>query len=121
MHELRAELTREAFDSIYRRGYPKGYRVVGLFEDGGCRAAAGYHLTEGFATGPFMYVDDLVTAAAHRSSGYGKALNAYLSEVARKAGCEVIKLDSRTWRHDAHRFYLREGFAITAFHFGRPV
>ena len=123
MHELRTELDRDAFDEIYERGHATGYRVVGLFDEGECRAAAGYHLTEGFHVrgGSFIYVDDLVTAAAHRSAGYGKAMLDYLNDVARRAGCEVVKLDSGTWRHDAHRFYFREGFVITSFHFDRPV
>ena len=121
MHELRTELSRNEFDAIFERGYATGYRVVGLFDDGECRAAAGYHLTEGFFHGPFIYVDDLITSDAHRSSGYGKALTGYLEGVAREAGCTSIQLDSGSWRHDAHRFYFREGFVITSFHFGRPV
>ena len=121
MHELRTELSRADFDAIYERGYETGYRVVGLFDAGECRAAAGYHLTEGFAHGPFMYIDDLITSDAHRSGGYGKAMTDYLQGVAREEGFRFVQLDSGSWRHDAHRFYFREGFVITSFHFGRPV
>ncbi len=35
--------------------------------------------------------------------------------------CETIQLDSATHRRDAHRFYFRERYAITSFHFGREV
>jgi hypothetical protein len=40
---------------------------------------------------------------------------------ARSAGCIVVDLDSGTHRVDAHRLYMRERFAITAFHFTHPL
>ncbi|MEA2446565.1 MAG: hypothetical protein QOK47_202 [Actinomycetota bacterium] len=120
MHELRTELSEDAFNALYVEGYPLGYRVVGLFDEGRCRAAAGYHLTHGFAHGKFVYVDDLITSDAERSKGYGKALNDYLKDVARGHGAK-IQLDSGTWRTNAHKFYFREGYVIGAFHFGQDL
>jgi hypothetical protein len=32
-----------------------------------------------------------------------------------------VQLDSNVRRHDAHRFYFRERYVITAFHFGKYV
>ena len=117
LHELRTELTEEAFLELYSQAYAEGYRVVGLFDEGECRAVAGYHLTHGFLHGRFMYVDDLVTADRWRSNGYGRALNDYLVATARAAGCSNVQLDSGTQRTDAHRFYFREDYVITSFHF----
>lgn len=119
--ELRTELSREAFSSRYEQGYPDGYRVVALYDDGECRAVAGYRILVNFVRGKVLYIDDLVTASRWRSKGYGKALNAYLNEVASSAGCEAVTLDSHVDRAGAHRFYFREGYAITSFHFGRAV
>ncbi|KPC91164.1 GCN5 family acetyltransferase, partial [Streptomyces sp. NRRL F-6602] len=65
------------------------------------------------------YVDDLVTAEAARSTGAGRELVAYLEDRARELDCRVLDLDSGTQRTDAHRFYLRERFSISAFHFGK--
>ena len=121
LHELRTELSEQAFQDLYEEGYGEGYRVVGLFDDGECRAAAGYHLSHGFMHGRFMYVDDLVTADAHRSKGYGRAMNEHLFEIARRHGCNTVQLDSGTQRKDAHRFYLRERYDITSFHFSRKT
>lgn len=119
VHELRTELSEQAFRDLYAEAYEDGYRVVGLFDEGECRAAAGYHLTHGFLHGRFMYVDDLVTSDAHRSKRYGRALNEHLFEIARNSGCSSVQLDSGTQRNDAHRFYLRERYDITSFHFSR--
>jgi GNAT superfamily N-acetyltransferase len=121
MHELRTELSEERFNQLYAEGYALGYRVVGLFDEGECRAAAGYHFTHGFVNGRFVYVDDLITSEAHRSKGYGKAMNDYLLGVAREAGCEKLQLDSGTWRTNAHKFYFREGYVITSFHFSQDL
>jgi len=40
-------------------------------------------------------------------------------EKARNEECGSIQLDSATHRGDAHRFYFRERYRITSFHFGR--
>jgi GNAT superfamily N-acetyltransferase len=117
LKELRTHLSESVFFALYEEGYQEGYRVVGLFHEGECRAVAGYHLSHGFMHGRFMYIDDLVTADRYRSHGYGSALNDYLLEKAKHAGCSSVQLDSGTQRTDAHRFYFRDGYVITSFHF----
>ena len=121
MRELRTELSEEDFNAIYAGEYPHGYRIAAVFDGEDCRAAAGYRLMTNFVSGKHMYVDDLVTAEAWRSHGYGRLLNKYLADLARNDGCGSIQLDSNTQRHNAHRFYFRERYTITAFHFGRPL
>lgn len=121
MHELRTELSREQFDERYVEGYRDGYRLVALFDDGECRAAAGYRIMTNFVHARVLYIDDLITSASLRSRGYGKALTDYLKTVAEKTECDYLSLDSGTQRHDAHRFYFREGYVVTSFHFGKQV
>jgi GNAT superfamily N-acetyltransferase len=118
MRELRDELSEEDFHLRYREGHPDGYRVIGLFDEGQCRACAGYRLFTNFVSGKHMYIDDLVTAERWRSHGYGRLLNEYLVERARDEGCSSVQLDSATHRLKAHRFYFRERYVITSFHFG---
>lgn len=78
-----------------------------------------------------MYVDDLVTDETKRSGGVGKAIMNHLQRIAIDAGCKFYKLDSGTWRQQAHQFpkglpggherYFREGMVVTAFHFAKPL
>ena len=68
-----------------------------------------------------MYVDDLVTDEANRSSGAGGALLQHLKKIAIARHCEKLVLDSGTQRTRAHAFYFREGFAISSFHFVKPL
>jgi GNAT superfamily N-acetyltransferase len=121
MGELRDQRTEAQLNELYAAGYPDGYRVVGLFDEDECRAAAGYRVVTNFVSGRHLYVDDLITAERWRSHGYGRRLNDYLAETAARDGCESIQLDSSTRRVDAHRFYFRERYVITSFHFGRSV
>lgn len=64
-----------------------------------------------------FYIDDLVTDEAHRSKGVGHALIEHLEVVAKKLGANGLVLDSGTQRTQAHKFYFREGFVISAFNF----
>jgi GNAT superfamily N-acetyltransferase len=120
--ELRTWLTPEEFAEIYAEGHPQGLRFTAAYDDqAGCVAVAGWRVLATTIAGRKMYVDDLVTAAAHRSSGVGSALLAELTERARRFGCGVIDLDSALHRADAHRFYIRERMPITSFHFARAL
>jgi GNAT superfamily N-acetyltransferase len=119
MRELRTELSDGELDERYAAGHADGYRVAALFDGDECRAASGYRLVTNFVSGRHLYVDDLVTADRWRSHGYGRLLNKYLVELARNEGCTSIQLDSGTHRREAHRFYFRERYAITSFHFVR--
>jgi GNAT superfamily N-acetyltransferase len=119
MHELRTHLSLDDFRGLYGEAHPEGYRVAAVFEDGEPRAVAGYRLLTNMISGLHMYVDDLVTAERWRSHGYGRRLNEYLVDLARSKGCRSIQLDSGVHRGDAHRFYFREQYRVTSFHFGR--
>ncbi len=90
----------------------EGSRVVGLTV---------FRILEKTFSGRELYCDDLVTDAARRSGGVGRALIRYMEEVGQKRQCDTFALDSGTHRKEAHRFYFREGLPITAFHFSRKL
>ncbi|MFJ2788980.1 GNAT family N-acetyltransferase [Streptomyces sp. NPDC093249] len=120
--ELRPHLTPELFREVYAAGHPQGLRFSAAYtDDGRCVGAAGWRIVHSTSSPRKLYVDDLVTAAADRSTGVGHALVAHLEGHARAAGCRELSLDSGTHRTGAHRFYLRERFDIAAFHFTRPL
>jgi GNAT superfamily N-acetyltransferase len=123
MVHLRDHLSEDEFRRLFRDAFDEGpYRIAALYDDDEvCRAVAGYRIYTNLATGKHLYVDDLVSVPHGRSKGHGKALNDYLMTKARTAGCATIQLDSAVHRADAHRFYFRERYRISAFHFQRPL
>jgi GNAT superfamily N-acetyltransferase len=119
MRELRTDLSDDELEERYAAGHPDGYRLAAVFDGDECRAAAGYRIFTNFVSGRHLYVDDLVTAEQWRSRGYGRLLNEYLVGLARGQGCGSIQLGSGTHRRKAHRFYFRERYTISSFHFVR--
>jgi GNAT superfamily N-acetyltransferase len=120
MNQLRPHLDLAAFTAAVARMQKQGYQLAGLF-DPDIRAVAGYRFFEMLAMGSVLYVDDLVTAANHRSKGYGRQLLDWLLAEARRQGCAYLELDSGVKRLDAHRFYERHGMQKAAFHFSVPA
>jgi GNAT superfamily N-acetyltransferase len=122
MVHLRDHLSEDEFRRLFRDAFDEGpYRIAALYDDERCRAVAGYRIFTNLVSGKHLYVDDLVSIPDGRSKGYGKALNDYLAAKARTAGCTTIQLDSAVHRADAHRFYFRERYRISAFHFDRSL
>ncbi len=118
MHELRPHLGEDDFVARVRRQMENhGYTLVAASAADRVVAVAGYRVAEYLAWGRVLYVDDLVTAAAHRRAGHGGTLLDWLIARARELGCAQCHLDSGVVRHDAHRLYLSRKLAITSHHF----
>ena len=119
--ELRPELLRSSFLELIREMDLEGCKLVYIEEKGHVVAAAGYRITTNLFMGKSLYVDDLVTLESVRSKGYGNISVTWLHELAVKNGCNVLHLDSGAHRHQAHKFYYRNGFTIASFHFSESV
>ena len=68
-------------------------------------------------------MDDLSTLPEGRRRGYGRQLLEWLTDEARRLGCEQLHLDSGVGpeRTDAHRLYFNTGLEITSHHFARRL
>jgi len=118
MRQLRTHFEdEEKFVAQVERQRADGFRMAFLEDEDAVRAVAGYRMTESLFAGRFCYVDDLVTDAEGRSSGYGGALFDWLVAEARAAGCRKLDLDSGVQRFAAHRFYLTKRMIIASHHF----
>jgi GNAT superfamily N-acetyltransferase len=115
--QLRRDLQQATFVERIQELGTNGYRLASLKQSGIVRAVAGFRLGDMLFTGPYMYVDDLVTDESVRSRGYGGQLLDWLFEFARSQGCSQVDLDSGIQRLDAHRFYRRKLMQVTDYHF----
>lgn len=104
-----------------RRQMTEGFRLALIRRDGRVVAVAGFRIHESLHAGRHMYVDDLVTDSAERSTGLGRELMQWLVDHARLHQCEQLHLDSGVQRFDAHRFYLRERMHISSHHFAMKL
>jgi GNAT superfamily N-acetyltransferase len=121
LQELRPHLTAASFAAVYAEGHPQGLRFTAAYDGGRCVGVAGWRIVATTANLRKLYVDDLVTTAAARSTGVGRAVLGALAQRAGVAGCSALDLDSGVQRADAHRFYMREGLTISSFHFAREL
>jgi GNAT superfamily N-acetyltransferase len=123
MKQLRPHLSgsESEFVDRIRLQMSLGFRLAFLAEGGEVRAVAGFRTVENLSRGRMLYVDDLVTDEAHRSSGHGAKMLLWLADRAREDGCSELHLDSGVQRVDAHRFYLAHGMVISAHHFQMKV
>jgi GNAT superfamily N-acetyltransferase len=118
--QLRTALPPE-YEAKMKRVFAGGARMCVATHDADVAGVAVYRMYENTFYGKQLYVDDLVTDEARRSSGVGRALLGYLEQKARAAGFDSLTLDSGTQRLQAHKFYFREGMAVTSFHFMKKL
>ncbi|MFT7470250.1 MAG: GNAT superfamily N-acetyltransferase [Kiritimatiellia bacterium] len=115
--QLRPQYTVDTLIKQIQSQQVDGYRVAYVKDAEKVLSVAGFVMGQKLAWTKHIYVDDLVTNEAHRSTGAGKFLINWLKQFGRDNGCQQLHLDSGVTRFDAHRFYLREGFNITSHHF----
>jgi GNAT superfamily N-acetyltransferase len=120
--QLRPHLPTEpttAYPAKMQKVFDGGGRMSIAVVDGEVAGLGVYRIYENTVHGIKMYLDDLVTDETKRSTGVGHALMEHFQSIARKAGCGTYTLDSGTHRHQAHKFYFREGMVITSFNFNK--
>lgn len=119
--QLRPQLRELEYEIKMRRVFVQGGRMCVAIGGDRVLGLAVYRMYENTADGRLLFVDDLVTDEASRSAGVGHALLEYLERKARAHECEMFALDSGVQRVRAHKFYFREGLAISSFHFRKAV
>ncbi|MDR2452301.1 MAG: GNAT family N-acetyltransferase [Candidatus Accumulibacter sp.] len=118
--QLRPQLPAD-YVSRLKEIFAAGGRMALSVEDEDVVSVALWRLVDNTYEGRRLYVDDLVTDADRRSRGVGHFLLAWLEEKARNLGCGVLALDSGVQRQEAHRFYFREGMAISSYCFRKVL
>lgn len=121
MAELRPQVQGAEFLATIHALRKDGLRLACVREAGSVVAVAGYRISTNLFYGKHLYVDDLVTADSERSRGHGKALLAWLRDLAIAEDCDAFHLDSGVQRKRAHQFYLREGMELAGYHFSERL
>jgi GNAT superfamily N-acetyltransferase len=115
--ELRPRIHADDLCVQVARQRKHGYQLACSKDRTGVLAVAGFRVAEKLAWGKHIYIDDLVARSNVRSQGVGRILFDWVVERAREWDCKAVHLDSGLQNFAAHRFYLRQGLAITSHHF----
>jgi len=115
--QLNPHLDFAHFEQLLRQMAENRYQMAGVFVDGKCVGISGYWLGTKLYSGKYLEIDNFVIDEQYRSQRFGKILLDWLTAEAARHHCETIMLDAYVVNNAAHKFYLREGFAIVGFHF----
>ncbi len=114
---LNPNMEAERYETLLRQMLPIKYRMVGVFDGATCLGLSGFWIGTKLYSGKYLEVDNFVVDEQYRSHGIGKRLLDWLTQEAQQNQCETMMLDAYVVNNAAHKFYLREGFAIKGFHF----
>jgi GNAT superfamily N-acetyltransferase len=115
------KINNESFKVFLKEMMTTGYHCFGLFKDNVILATAGFWIGVRFYCGKYMYINNFVVDENTRSQGIGKNLLDFLEGEAKKYKCKALVLDSYVHNSRAHRFYFREGYIISNFHFKKDL
>lgn len=109
----------EQFKTTIAKQRERGYRMVGVFEEGVEEAAAviGFSTGQKLAWGSYVAVEDTSTHPDHQRKGHANRLFEWVIEEAKRLDVDGLHLDSGVQRHGAHRLYIRSGLRISSHHF----
>lgn len=120
--ELRPHLDLQEFKQLVALAHAAdGYRLVVAESKGEVQAVMGYRILHDLVHGSHLYIDDLVTAKAHRGRGLGAQLLKHAEAEARRLGFRTLRLCTGLDNKDAQRFYEREGWEARSFAFKKKV
>lgn len=108
--ELRTELSYSEYEDLVYDMRHQEYKIFGLYHQDTLSTYAGVAVQTNLYWKRHLFVYDLVTKPNLRSIGHGKAMLEYLEDYAKIMQCTQLALSSGLIRHDAHRFYEREGY-----------
>ncbi|WP_026592207.1 GNAT family N-acetyltransferase [Bacillus sp. UNC437CL72CviS29] len=122
LQQLRTALTKEEVQFLFHQMKEERYQLFSLYnEENEVVSLAGVAICTNFYNKKHVFVYDLVTAEAHRSKGYGKALLSYIEEWGAEKECSSVVLTSAFPRINAHRFYEREGYDKVSYAFCKEL
>ena len=115
--QLRPQYDLQSLKIQIEKQQKSGYKIAYVKQNEEIICVAGFVIGEKLAWGKHIYIDDLVTRDAYRSTGAGTFLINWFKQYAIENGCQQLHLDSGIQKFPAHRFYLRERFNIASHHF----
>jgi len=111
MAQLRPHLSEAQFVELFKNAQQlNGYQLLGAYMGGRCVGLLGYRILFDFVHGKHIYIDDLVVDEKVRSTGIGARLLEHSKLLAKKNGCQRLRLCTGNDNQKGMRFYERNGW-----------
>jgi GNAT superfamily N-acetyltransferase len=117
LQQLSPTVTPDYLDHVLDDMLAHGYRMAVVREGAGTLAVSGVWVGTKIYSGKYLEMDNVVVDAAHRSRGLGQLLTDFVTDLARREGCQMMMLDAYRENEGAHAFYERNGFVKRGYHF----
>jgi ribosomal protein S18 acetylase RimI-like enzyme len=114
---LYASMTFDTYQSTLAKMQPHNYKQLAVYEGTRCVGLSGFWIGYKLWSGKYLEMDHVVVHPEYRSSGVGKIMTSYLTEIAKKEGCAMMALDTYTHNFGAQKFFFNQGFVPKGFHF----
>jgi GNAT superfamily N-acetyltransferase len=98
-------VTEDALAEALFGKHPTASAVIGYYEDAPVCFALFFHNFSTFVGRPGLYLEDLYVRPEMRGRGFGRAMLAYLAQVARARGCARMEWAVLDWNEPAIKFY----------------
>ena len=121
LQQLQPKLKLEEYKTMLPEMIRYGYIQVGVFENEKCIGISGIWISTKLYSGKYLEMDNVVIDENYRSKGIGKLLCNWCIKKAKETNCKKVMLDAYLENEKAHRFYEREGFKKTGFHFIKMI
>ena len=121
MSQLRPHVSEENYLTLIREMEGQGGTLIAVMDHEKCVGCSFFRRETRLFTGPMVYVDDLVSDENTRSKGIGKMIIDWLTDYCQKNGYKQLVLDSGVGRGQGHKFYFRENYIASAFHFKKEI
>lgn len=117
VRQLNPELKKPVFLRLMKQMQADNYHAIGAFDGKKLVGCSGFWLFTRFWCERQMDIDNFVVDKTYRGGGVGSAMVKWLEAKATKEKCSIIVLDAYATSAAAHQFYMKQGFAITGYHF----
>ncbi len=117
VHLNNPHITKPIFTRRLKDMIPFGYHIVAAFDGARMVAISGFWLRSRFWCGRQLDIDNFFVHPKYRNSGLGARMVKLLDARAKAEKCDLIVLDCYVDYFRTHRFYQREGFVTTGYHF----
>lgn len=121
MQQMYPHLNEGNYSALLAEMLPMGYKQILVLDGERSVGMAAYWLITRLWCGKTLDVDNVVVHPDYRNRKAGQAILDYMNAKAEAEGCTRMVLDAYVSNHKAHRFYFRDGYEITGFHFTKKV